>query len=210
MARFPRFFLGLACLLSAVGCSTVESVHPLSDAKTSIKDDRLVGQWIAFDPKKAANEPVAEPMDEERLTIRRAEGEGTWYEAINPKQDDDKLTMFVAEIGGRRFLSVQGKEEAPDPRRFAIVQYEFSAKDEFRIYLMDPNLTAEAIEQGKIEGTVKREDLQPDADPNQPQQVQRVTLAASSEKLRKFFATKEGQSLFHTAEPLLIMRRATK
>jgi hypothetical protein len=190
--------LVVVVLTSLTGCTLVGSVHPLSDAKTSTADDRLVGEWISLDPKSG------QAADNERLTIRKAD-QGIAYVAVN--HEGEESALFTTEIGDRRFLSaaVRAKEA---PVRYLILQYELR-DDQLRMFLMHPDKVAAAIAEGRIAGDVVREDP-PANDPNAETKLKEVTLAASGEQLREFLASKMGQAVMHTDEPAMLFKRAPK
>jgi hypothetical protein len=199
MLRFARFFAVCLILTALAGCTVVGSVHPLSDAKTSIDDDRLVGQWVPVDPKTKA------PSNDERMEIRKA-AEGHAYDAVSANKEE-QITIFVAEIGKRRFLSAPLKDD-PAAVRYMIMQYELR-DDELQFFFLHPSKAAEAIAKGQIEGTVTREKPSGD-DPNAQGNLKEVVLTASSDKLRAFLGSKEGQAIVYTDEPTMMLKRAPK
>jgi hypothetical protein len=199
------WILGAAVL---AGCSSVHSVHPLTDARSSVVDDRLAGQWLPVNTKEPMTiEKPEDPLD--RIVIRKAKGDGVWYEVTVTNRPDDSMTLFVAKIGDLHFMSARGNEAGPEPARFAIAQYEFPKADEIRFYALDPQLAAEAIRRGQIAGAVG-ESEPPDDDPNATGETHDVMLTAKPDELRRFFATPEGKGLVHTAEPVLVMKRVGK
>lgn len=202
-------------LVVLAGCSQVESVHPLSDSRSSIEDDRLVGEWVAVNPEalKAEQEghKVEQPAEEpDKLVIRRSKGDGIWYELVNSTKDEERYTLFITKLGDRRFASVHRTGPEHPGSGYMLLQYEVPADGEIRFYVLHPGQTADAIQRGQLEGTIERADAKPEDDPNEPREVRRIRLTASTEKLRTHFSTKDGQALFHTAAPALILKRARK
>jgi hypothetical protein len=199
MSRFVPFLGVVLVLAGLAGCNLVHSVHPLSDATTSIDDDRLVGAWIPVDPKTKAT------SNEERMSIRKA-AQGHAYEVISANKEE-QTTLFAAEIGERRFFSAPLKGE-PAVTRYMIVQYELRG-DELQMFFLHPGKTADAVDKGLIEGTVTRDKPAPD-NPKAQGSLKEVVLTASSDQLRKFLGSKAGQAVVYTDEPTLVLKRATK
>jgi hypothetical protein len=200
MSRFVTFFAVVLLLAGLAGCNLVSSVHPLSDATTSIDDDRLVGEWIPVDPKTRT------PSNEERIMSIRKAAQGHAYEVISANKEE-QTTLFTAAIGDRHYFSAPLKSE-PVVTRYVIVQYELRG-DELQMFFLDSGKTADAVDKGLIEGTVTRDKPSPD-NPKAKGSLKEVVLTASSDQLRKFLDSKAGQAVIYTDEPTLVLKRAPK
>lgn len=194
--------LGCLLMFACCGCTVVESDHPLSDAKTHVVDDRLVGEWKSVDPKA----DPADASEQQRVVVRKAGDQR--YEAVSPDQDKP-VPFFATKLNDRSYASFENVDDADSPGGYLLFEYKL-LQGELHLYLLHPEQTATAVQHGKIDGSVRHADMQPDDDPNEPREIREIRLTASTERLRALFATPEGQALFHTAEPVLIFRRATK
>jgi hypothetical protein len=193
--------------LASGGCCMVESVHPLSDEKTSAPDDRLVGTWQGVSPSAEKEGKPASP-DEKPITIRKVDGLNQ-YQAESPDDPDSLVFMWPTRIGDRHYLSIKNlKADPPHEVAYLLVHYRFVGNDQWHAFLLDPDRVAAAIGQDQLQGEIARDE--PGDDPNQPRRLQQVRLTTPTPKLREVLASAEGAQLFNTDEPVLIFRRVAK
>jgi hypothetical protein len=200
-----RLMQAMGCLLVGLccGCTVVESDHPLSDAKTHTIDDRVLGEWKSVDPQ--TKEDAGNTAEQRKIVVRKVGHDR--YEAVS-EEKGKPASFYLTKLGDGRYLSIENIDDDASGG-YLLLEYKFVG-DDWHVYMLHPDLTANAIQHGKIEGTVRHAEMQEDDDPNEPREVREVRLTASTHHLRAFFATPAGQALFHTAEPVLILQRATK
>jgi hypothetical protein len=180
-------------LLLCCGCNVVESVQPLSDKETHVPDDRLAAQWRPVAP---ADMPDAKPQ--ETFVIRKRDGH---YEATS--RESDLADLLTTKIGKQRYFSLKARKPATANGTYAIYRYEI-AGDELRIYRLEPERVAEAVQREQLAGTITR---RPPENPNQPPPVTAVRITSSTAELRELLGTEAGQRLF-SKEPAIVLRRA--
>lgn len=147
----------LAGLLLA-GCGGVEFDHPLSDEKTSTVDERLIGVWEPTRETLGTGEyPVGTPLP--RLAVGRDPKHGNLMEAVSLEVDDDgyviekRMSLAATKIGAHVWLSVR---DAGENQRWWVVRYDLPEEHLLRIWLLDVEAFAKAVEAGELQGEVKR------------------------------------------------------
>jgi hypothetical protein len=194
--RFPRIALfGMAVLaLFAGGCTVPTSEHPLSDEKTSILDERLIGHW------DFASEP-AQAIDPMRFVVGRDPGAASVLEYVAPslgaeqKIEIHRGRLFVAKIGDSHYLSFNGD----DPKQgYSIMRYEYKPYvgnaqagaspapqgppkqnlDTVEFHLLIDTVIADAIEKGELAGKVTRD--------KSSRRLQQIRITAKPDEIRAF------------------------
>jgi len=159
-------------------------------------DPALIGTWSA----KATGEDTATLLD---IAVK---GDGISLVMSDPKGDEQKIAFSgkTAEIGGVHYLSV-----TPDDADalgaggakigFMIFRYAPDS-DGFKVWALDGEAVAKAINDGKLKGTVTGSGT--DRSP-------RVTSSAA--EVAVWIATADGQAAFKATDPsdILILTRAT-
>jgi hypothetical protein len=204
-------------LVSLTGCQWVVSKHPLSDEKTSQIDERLLGKWEFFVAAEAPPESADEAAPAKvppRFAIGRAPGKENMLEMAAIDVDSDgqiqihRTPLAATKLGDAWYLSFQvGTPEPSEKRLYWIMKCEFHGEHEARLFLLDRNTIAAAIEREEIAGTVVKSPPDPTLPPAElvkPKYLE-VALTAPTEELRKYFSA-QGQGVFHT-EGYLTLRR---
>lgn len=220
-----RWTLALVALAACTGCQWVVSKHPLSDEKTSQVDERLLGKWEFIAPAgeqaevQAAEQPEASEEESSaqvppRFAIGRLPGKENLLEMASIEVDSDghiqihRAPLAATKLGEHFYLSFQaGPPEPPEKRVYWIMRYEFRGEHEVRLFLLDHNAIAAAIERAEIAGTVTKSPPDPNLPPAElvkPKYLE-VALTASTDELRKYFS-EQGQKPFQ-AEGNLTLRR---
>jgi hypothetical protein len=214
--RAPLLLL-LVVLASSTGCQWVVSKHPLSDEKTSQIDERLLGKWEFIAPvsehaQAAGDESPAQVPP--RFAIGRLPGKENLLEMASVEVDSDghiqihRAPLAATKLGEHTYLSFQvGSPEPPEKRIYWIMRCEFHGDHEARLFLLDRNTIAAAIEREEVAGTVVKSPPAPNLPPAElvkPKYLE-VALTAPTEELRKYF-TEQGKKVFQ-AEGNLTLRR---
>jgi hypothetical protein len=211
-----RLLLPVA-LASLTGCQWVVSKHPLSDEKTSQIDERLLGKWEFIAPVSEHTDEADEGSPAQvppRFAIGRLPGKENLLEMASVEVDSDghiqihRAPLAATKLGDEFYLSFQvGPPEPPEKRVYWIMRYEFHGDHEARLFLLDRNTIAAAIEREEVAGTVVKSP--PDANLPPVELVKpkylEVALTAPTEELRKYF-TAQGKKVFQ-AEGNLTLRR---
>jgi hypothetical protein len=144
-----RAVLAGFALLVLAGCG-VTSDHPLSDEKTSVVDEDLIGRWRAV---KAGT-----GKETSAVFVGRVKGTKNTLEAVGLELDDEqhvrvqRFRLYATTIGDRRYLSATGEMTGP----YMFLRYAKPDEDTLHLYLMEAEFVARAIEAGELEGTVER------------------------------------------------------
>ena len=178
MARAPLrvpLLLLLVAVASSTGCQWVVSKHPLSDEKTSQIDERLLGKWEFIAPVREQAEAAGDDSPAQvppRFAIGRLPGKENLLEMASVEVDSDghiqvhRAPLAATKLGEHTYLSFQvGPPEPPEKRFYWIMRYEFSGEHEARLFLLDRNTTAAAIEREEVAGTVVKSPPDPSLPP---------------------------------------------
>jgi hypothetical protein len=145
--------LVLASLPLVTAASCVDSQNPLSDEKTSVIDERLIGTWL----------PKAEKSD--ALVVKRSDTQKNTLEGIGGKKADktaaDTLLLFTTTIQSKNYISIRRTEAQPDdslktpPKvSYDICQYHFLNNDTLEIRFMTPDVMEKAIKNAQLSGKI--------------------------------------------------------
>src|SRR5262245_57418791 len=115
----PSIFLALCAVM---GCA--ESAQPLSNEKTSILDEQLIGFWEPLDDKQAQKERQKSRVQVEQSAKSKTALTVKW---LDPQKKDPSATILATELGDRRYLSYGGYDE--DQRREAWLLLQYEVKD---------------------------------------------------------------------------------
>jgi hypothetical protein len=207
-----------AALVCLSGCQWVVSKHPLSDEKTSQIDERLLGTWefeTSDNPQPETPDPTAPKKVAPRFVIGRQPGKETLHEMAAIGVDSDGRVQIhrgpaaVTQLGDERYVSflVGEAAEPAEKRKYWIMRYELHGEHEVRLYSLDYNKVAAAIERAEIAGTVTKSPPDPSLPPPEllkPKYLE-VALTASTDELRTYFRA-HPKADFHTKGHLTLRR----
>jgi hypothetical protein len=186
MKYLPRRIIIAALLLTAMqltGC--VYSNVPLTDAKTSTPDARLLGNWEVFDKDK--------PDEKHTISLSIKKGEPNVIEIATEEDGKAKtFDLFLTKIGNDCLGSVLSEEK--DKKTYIIGKYELTKDDVFKYWALDTDYFTEAVKNKEVKGTLKKGENFTD-----------VILEDSPEHLRKFIE-KHGDKCFSKETTLTVKR----
>jgi hypothetical protein len=142
-----------AALLSA-SCEAVLMEHPLSDAKTSVFDERLLGEWI----------PATESSRDEQDTyfFGRNHEQKTTLDLIwvAKRHDEVNIAPFQAyvTVAKNRYISFvyRGKDDnSPDARLAIAYKYEMPDDETLWLWSINREFIKSAIERRELHGIVE-------------------------------------------------------
>jgi hypothetical protein len=190
MRTFTIFALAGVCLcLSA--CRIPLSKAPLSDATSSVADERLLGVW-EIDVRPLHEKFEGKPEDESvAYAVERGDGKNklACTQLKEGKPDGKAYPLYTIHLGMHDYLSLGSSDDGSQP--FVICRYEFVDDDSGKLFVMDDIYLIEQIDGGKIEGEVNRKDGK----------VQNIILHADGPALRKWLQ-RVGDKAFDTKHPL--------
>jgi hypothetical protein len=144
-------------------------VQPLSDAKTSTPDLRLLGEWEYQEKGEGTKSEVV------RFTISKKTDAPKVLQIIaDDGKDKETLDLFLIRIDNGYFASVQN-DEKDGKKRYLIAKYELLADGTIKIWVPETEFFAKAVEGKKLKGKV-----------NQPNLFKDVALDDSADNIRKF------------------------
>jgi hypothetical protein len=200
-------FAAAAAWLFAAGCTFPVSQHPLTDERTSVLDERLIGYWTYVPRDKEKGPPAP-------YIIGRMKDKPNVLEMTFVELDGDGLAkvtqvpIYAAKLGEERFLSLLMAEEGVEKPGYLIARYELDDDDTARLYLLAPDVIVTAIESDKLTGVVKRQKRQEGSNPNDPPAIQEVRITAEPKELAAFLKT-QGKAVFALDEPMTFKRTKT-
>jgi hypothetical protein len=189
----------LAVTLS--GCVLPVSEHPLSDEKTSVIDERLIGYWDI----KLGESDSADPM---RFVVGRHPKSPNVLEfAFTSIEGDQHIQihrgrLFTAKVGEQWMLSFDGADEKqPHKHEYTIMRYDFQPRageshDVVELRLLVDSVVAPAIEKGELTGQVTRD--KPGG------KFTSIRITAEPEELMEFF--RKNQSKCFTPDAVKAIR----
>jgi hypothetical protein len=202
--RLFSTLLAAASLLLA-GCLP-ESKNPLSTPATSTIDQRLEGIYVH------RTEKGAEDLEGWHFHYRGAkagaDGQARttpWLEVLDighPKEGGlagEAYRVLTTHLGGHDYMSfiqlgsVGGKQKTS---LYSFARYEVNWSGTIRVWLVDSKVLAEAINAGKLRGTVKPQKFGAD-----------VLVTDTTERLAAFVAASDPAKLF-SGQPLVLYRLA--
>jgi hypothetical protein len=171
--------------LSSTGC--VWSLKPLSDAKTSKPDLRLLGTWEFEDKEEKETHTVVVTKKKDAPNVLEA----------STVQDGKKETgeLFCTKIGKDYFVSIGEKDDA-GKIKYSIAKYDLKNDSTLSFSGFDAEFFAAAVGRKELKGTIKQEVFKD------------VTLDDTADNLRKFLE-KHGQKCF-TKETDITLKRIKK
>jgi hypothetical protein len=136
--------------LAASGCGAAFT-HPLSDADSSVVDERLLGRWIKVDAN--ANEtPTGDGTtilrDDAAPNVLRFDSGGMSKTTKKP----DYFRLYCTKIGDRHVLSILPPHE--EEEAYAVAAYDFIDDDTLRLSGPSLSLLEQAIKDAKLQGKV--------------------------------------------------------
>ncbi|MEN6450426.1 MAG: hypothetical protein ABFC96_08045 [Thermoguttaceae bacterium] len=197
-----------ACLLtafclSAVSCGPV-FLHPLSDEKTSDRDDRLLGQW-----------KWAEGQDVMLVTVAKGKGKSLDIKAVgssseNPKEKEEyAFPIFTTKIGSQCFLTMQSMDaDAKKPlNTYTIVRYDLPDQQTLEVRPMEDDRIAAAIQSKELQGTLvtKKTTSFLGGLISMIDETESITVSDSPENIARFLR-KHGRDCF-AHDPLFVFKK---
>ena len=188
------------------GCTHPLSVHPLSDEKTSVMDERLIGHWQLVEMEKQRDRNMA------LFVVGRVQDTENTLELVfaDVTQSGNvkifRQSLYLTSIAGHNYLSVEYPYEAD--RCYSIFRYKLiehdprhHEDDELQLFAVDPNALGRAILDKQLPGKATWYETpdKPDA------KVQWVRTSASPEQLQEYIGKHE-QELFDKSSPLVLKK----
>jgi hypothetical protein len=211
-----RWFIQFAALAilapMGIGCTPALSLHPLSDEKTSVADERLIGHWRLLDPENR------DDPDTPRFVVGRLQDAKNTLEWVFTDVAQDgtvkiyRCPLFSTSIADHRYLSLQGPHD--DDPGYLIFQYELiehdaqnDEDDELKLFALKIDVLAKAIEDEKLPGIVKYHQSPGKRTADNPfkEKYQYVRTSAPAEKLIAYIKKHE-RELFDEKRPIVLKR----
>jgi hypothetical protein len=183
-------------LLLLAGCG-VTSDHPLSDEKTSVVDDGLIGRWRAV-------KEDADGKEADQILVGRRRGTKNTLEAVGLELDGDehvqvrRFYLYATTIGDRRYLSATGEK---DGQAYMFLRYAMPKKDTLHVYLMNAKFVGQAIEKGELEGKVEKKETEGGVQAS----YETVHITADTAKLRAWIE-KHQDECFAIEDPAVLRK----
>ena len=171
----------LTTALAATGCAY--STQPLSDAKTSIPDLRLLGTWELSDPDK--------PADKKMVVVDRKRDEPNVLRMFDI-QEKKTLDVYLTRVGDARVASIADDEKGKT--KFLICKYELTDESSLAIWGLDQEFFASAVEEKRLNGIKTKNGL-----------FSELTIDETPERLRKFIEEQTSKCFSHE-KPLVVRR----
>ncbi len=197
--------------LAASGCALPVSDHPLSDDKTSVIDERLIGYWMYVPKDKDENQPPAP------YVIGRVPDKSNTLEVVYTELDSDgyvkviRLPVYTTTLDERHYLSLTFQSGAAQP--YLVLLYKFGDDDTLQFYFPRAHVIAAAIEQGRLPGVVERHKPQPGeetpsgeecAKPVEPR-YKSIRITATPKELAAFLK-ENGTACYKVDQPATLKR----
>jgi hypothetical protein len=198
-------------VLLLAGCELPVAVHPLSDEKTSLIDEKLVGVWEQVPPVGEERPADAVPG---RWHLGRLAGKENLHEVVMLELDGDghvqvqRVALMATTIGDDRYVSVLANPTEPrEKHAYIILRYEYDGDDLVRFMPLNKDVVAPAIEREELKGVVRKADPDPNAPPQQQvkPKYKEIRITADPAELRTWLG-KQGKNAF-ARESLTTMRR---
>jgi hypothetical protein len=164
----------LTTALASTGCTY--STQPLSNAKTSMPDLRLLGTWELSDPDK--------PADKKIVVVDRKRDEPNVLRMFDLREKKT-LDVFLTKVGEACVASIAAEENGTT--KFLICKYELKDDSSLAVWGVDQEFFAAAVEEKRLKGTKTHSDM---------------TIDETPESLRKFIEEQAAKCFSHE-EPLV-------
>src|SRR5262245_15345402 len=158
--RSTRTGAAMLSILVMSGCTVVVSQHPLSHARTSAIDERLIGVWRCAPSGEGNTFPVAigrhpdQPNGLEIVALTVEKG----------RVEVPRYTVYTKELGGRWYASMAGESD------HLVALYRVGLGGIAHVYQMDVKAVGQAIDAGQLPGTGKKsffDDIRITAEPDE-------------------------------------------
>jgi hypothetical protein len=154
MRRILALWMASAAALLSASCEMVLMERPLSDAKTSVFDGRLLGEWIPF---KESNGDEQDTYFFGRNHEQRTTLDLIWIAKRNDEVNSVPFQAYVT-VAKNRYISFvyRGKEEN-SPESWGAIAYKYEMPDNGSLWLwpIDRGFIRSAIERGTLHGIVE-------------------------------------------------------
>lgn len=192
MKYFGLVVAALAFPFLVSGCSSVESVHPLSSPRTAVHDDRLGGLWAVADNKGNVSE---------YLYVNFGSGGSgklmTFGGFEDGELDRSQFDFFVTRTAKHNYLNlsrgittVNGQTHIDHTGRYTFVEYHFSWRGQLVYSNVDGPGLVTAVQSGKLKGKVTSDSKSNSTD---------TLLKDSSEHILGFIESSKPQDVFGVA-----------
>ena len=163
--RLMRIALAIAAMLVAAGCLPVTSKTPVGTTVGLGADDALVGTWVA----RSDDQADKDGKDKGPLYLHFLQGKDggalsvLWVSASGGKDNSGWMSFAVstAKLGDNRYINAVQTSEDGKPVDGALkdasfpLLYSFGKHHRLTLYLLDEDKVKDAIQAGKIAGTVE-------------------------------------------------------
>jgi hypothetical protein len=208
--KIPRHGLRLTILLTpmftAIACVPCE--HPLSDEKTSVVDERLLGNWQMVDPGKPDDAPVP-------VAIERAKISSHVLTAATPITDEttgqptgkvDRLEFYCTTVGHLSLISAKSSDEN-QPVLYDLLMYRVVNPNTVELHILDLEFITNALNRQELHGKAPKFELNLDGSNPPAKQDQRGRISSSAEELRAFIHRHGVKCFDMTPKPMTLKRR---
>lgn len=181
-----RSLIGLAVnwiALVSLGCSSVTTVDPLPWKTEPTDQERFEGTWLIGDGA---------------LQIRFAETGVARFAGLDWQDGRFQLEqgeMTICHGEELDFLSVHAQEDGAWMDGYYLVQYRFTDDGDLVLWLPDPEAFADAVTEGRLEGTVEGEGCCKD-----------VIVTSPPAELLELIDDADDLELFDYREPMILRR----
>lgn len=188
-----RLLLACGVLLSLGAC--VESDHPIADVSTSQQDPRLYGLWRQTNTDGETNYIMIGAEESEPLEAGRSAVEPglMCYWAITQNAqthavpEPEGARFYCTPVGDQDFanwVTPVDEQNKGRPTTYFFVKYHV-AGDRLSVWVQDLEITAAAIEAGKLKGVVQRK---PKTAAIGADTIESVKITDTSENIKAFLA----------------------
>ncbi len=156
-SRVPRVLaicMASAAALLSASCDSVLMERPLSDAKSSVFDARLLGEWI---PATESNRDEQDTYFFGRNHEQKTTLDLIWVANRNDEVNSAPLQAYVT-VAKNRYISFvyRGKEDnSPDAKRAIAYKYEMPDDETLWLWSINREFIRSAIERRELHGIVE-------------------------------------------------------
>jgi hypothetical protein len=154
MRRILAMWMASAAALLSASCESVLVERPLSDAKTSVFDERLLGEWI---PAKEYSRDEQDTYFFGRNHEQKTTLDLIWVAKRNNEVKSAPFQAYVT-VAKSRYISFvyTGKEDnSPDAKRAIPYKYEMPDDETLWLWPIDRKFIRSAIERRELHGIVE-------------------------------------------------------
>jgi hypothetical protein len=184
---FGRLMAVILLVLALAGCSSVTIKQPLPRTADSAEQARFEGEWVTGD----------------QIIYMRFGSNGIGqFAGVDWKNGQftcEKGEFIVSKGTASNFLSVRIPENGKMQEMYFFVQYYFTREGELVVWLPEAKAFADAVEKGKLLGTVER-----------GKSSISVVLTGTPEKILAFLNDPANGTMFDYKEPMIFKKLVLK